>query len=245
MHLKEIVESQTALGGKVTIGLIMSSHVRSRQLFDELWLELFSFEKAASRFLENSELTRLNRYGAIHSISPQFRSALLSALRSTTLSGGFFNPFVLPAVQKTGYLHSTIDPDKTVVADVRKRRIAEARELEVGDTWAKIPHGTAIDLGGCGKGHIVDVLAAKAQNNDAVCGGWIEASGDIFAWGHDDKYEPITIAVQSITSVVEELLIVIPENGLGVATSGTFARPNLSYAKDSHHIIDPHQPARS
>jgi thiamine biosynthesis lipoprotein len=247
MHLIEIVESQKALGGTVQIGLVVEERTNYRLLFDELWLELFRFEKAASRFLENSELTRLNRQSAVQSMTPRFRAVLMSAQRSAEFSSGLFNPFVLPAVQRTGYIHSVNDPQKTIAIDVRKRRIASPNELEIGDTWAKIPPGTALDLGGCGKGHIIDVLADKARENKGVSGGWIEADGDIFAWGHDAHQEQITIAVQSSVPGADDFTVLIPETGLGVATSGTFARPNLSYAKNSHHIIDPrtNQPAKS
>jgi thiamine biosynthesis lipoprotein len=220
--------------------LITHPETNVRLLLDQLWLELLRFEKAASRFLSSSELTQLNRYGAIkHSLTSQMHDALISAQRSADLSGGLFNPFVLPAVQKTGYLYSVTDPKRTVVGDFRKRRIADISELEVGDTWAKIPPGTALDLGGCGKGHIVDVLAGIARKNSAVRGGWIEASGDIYAWGHDVNRELLTIAVQSAIHDTKALRITIPESGLGVATSGTFARENLTYSKDTHHIIDP------
>lgn len=235
----EIIESKKALGGQVQIGLIMSNGSSSRLLLDEMWLELFRFEKAASRFLEHSELTHLNRYSKVNNPSRQFREVLISASRAMSISNGLFNPFVLPAVQRAGYTHSATDPHKTIVSDVRTRRIASPIDLKITATGANIPLGTAIDLGGCGKGHIVDVLARIARSHNQVEGGWIEADGDIFAWGHDVDEKSLVISIHSVLPGVQGIRVIIPKLGLGVATSGTLTRPNITYATNSHHIIDP------
>ncbi len=239
MHLIEHVETQKAMGGSVQIGLIMPGDENVRLIFDTLWLELFRFEKAASRFLATSELTYLNKYGEIqHGLSPILKKALLAAKKSAVMSENLYNPFVLPAIQRAGYLYSVNDKEQKSVDDFRNRRIVDVDELHVGDDWVKIPYGTAIDLGGCGKGHIIDELANLARANGAV-GGWIDASGDIYAWGTDADNQPITIALQALTNDAKGKIISVPVEGMGIATSGTFARPGVTFAGQDHHIIDP------
>lgn len=240
MRLVERVEHQKSMGGNVQIGLVLPENSSADSLFANMWLTLFTFERSASRFIETSEVTQLNMHPAVrHPITPLFRELLLASSRCAQQTEGLYNPFVLPAVQRTGYMRSATSSDSKAVHDVRSRRITAADKLEIGADWARIPYGTAIDMGGCGKGFIIDQLATMAREAECA-GGWIEASGDIYAWGHDANGNNLRIAIQDQDNAQnEKYFITVPSEGCGVATSGTYTRPGVRQKNGSHHIIDP------
>lgn len=149
---------------------------------------------------------------------------------------GLYNPFILPALQRQGYVHSATAAHGPAALDYTKRTIVLPDELEIGDSWARIPHGSALDLGGCGKGYIVDALITKAKSL-GVIGGWVNASGDIAGYGNDQDGQLFTIEVQTAAGAATVAPITIPQEGVGIATSGTYRRPG--HAIKTHHIIDP------
>lgn len=239
MRLTRNVQTLVALGGNNTIGLILPDDIEAEPVFRVLWRELLLFEKRFSRFIAESELSQFNeRAGMSVPVSDEFAAFLRTMQTLHRDTGGLFNPFVLPAVQRTGYLHSTLEPYRhEPVPDYRARSVVGMEKLELKKNWARIPYGTALDSSGCGKGYIADVLGARARQLGAI-GYWIELSGDIATYGHDENGDLFTVAVQSAVDQAEETFIVqCPEKTFAVATSGTFARATHI---ENHHIIDPH-----
>jgi len=241
MHLAQHTQSQEALGGTATIGVVMDAAQDSSELFQNLWIQTFRFERQFSRFLPSSELSQFNAQSGVKvPISTEFADILHTAQRLAEQTKGLFNPFILPALQRTGYHSSAVakyadDP----APDYTARQVVQPTKLELGDDWARIPHGTAIDLGGCGKGYLADLLGQylRAQG---VAGYWIEFSGDIATYGTDEKGQNFTISVKNATKqgTLEEL-IVCPTTPFGIATSGTFQRVSQVGTMRGHHIINP------
>jgi thiamine biosynthesis lipoprotein len=201
------------------------------------------FEKRCSRFLPGSELSAFNRAAGVRQqVTPEFRDVLAAARRMADDTDGLFNPFVLPALQRAGYRHSLVpghqDDNSDDVAD---RRVVAADKLEVGADWARIPYGTAIDLGGCGKGYIGDVLARQALEVSGLQGFWFAIGGDVISYGKDDQGQPWTIYLQPDPKSDDRIgEVAAPDGGLlAVATSTSLYRRGTHSGKDWHHIIDP------
>ncbi len=241
MHLIEVTSTQHVLGGSATIGLVLTEDTPARKLQTMLWRAVFQFEKQFSRFLPSSELSLFNASAGVKMpVSDAFAAVLKTALQLAEQTEGLCNPFILPALQRTGYVHSAAEGYQGDPApDYSTRRVVESSKLELGDGWARIPYGTAIDIGGFGKGYAADMLGAIARGQGAI-GYWIELSGDIATYGHDADGKPITIAVQMADpSATDNYVVVCPEEPFAVATSGTFARVTHAKAITGHHIIDP------
>lgn len=249
MHLIEVTDSQQVLGGKATIGLVITDEAAARKLHAKLWRTVVRFEKQFSRFLPNSELSLFNASAGMKTpISDEFNAVLATALQLAEQTEGLCNPFILPALQRTGYLHSAVEGyQNDPVPDYSTRRVVDSSRLELGDGWARIPYGTALDIGGFGKGYAADMLGAIARAQGAV-GYWIELSGDIATFGHDAEGRPLTVAVQAASSAAaDDYLVICPEEPFGIATSGTFVRSAHAKTMKGHHIIDPRtsQPAKT
>lgn len=242
MPVAEYSETKMALGGPVTIGIVTNMVSREiESLFVRLWKRVFIFEQHFSRFLPMSEVSILNRRAGLRTpITPEFKDLLRAALQMSAATNGVYNPFILPALQRAGYIQSAApsyehDPQE----DYSTRQIVPANQLKISEDSALIPYGTAIDMGGCGKGYLADELGAALRNED-IRGYWISMSGDIATYGTDQCGSPITIDTQSARAQNGECQIIeCPTEHFGVATSGTFRRKNQQHTGKWHHIIDP------
>lgn len=235
-------QKHTALGSTIEL-CIVSDQPRHEidALYQALWHMIFSFEKQYSRFLPASELSFFNRRaGTRHTISASFREVLQAAQVMAHKTDSLFNPFILPALQAAGYQHSLVSGhEHDAVDDHSHRRVVPITELEIGDTWAKIPFGTALDFGGHGKGYLADQLASIVPKN--VQGFWFSLGGDIIAGGADEQGKPWRISIQHAGSPSQTIGSVIVPIGsrLAVATSGTMQRRGVKQGKVWHHLIDP------
>lgn len=235
-------QKHLALGSNIELCIVSNRpQADIDTLYYNLWNRIFTFEKQCSRFLPASELSFLNRRaGAKHTVSPSFRQVLLAAKTIGLTTDGLYNPFILPALQAVGYSHSLVSGhEHDAVDDHSHRRVVPITELEIGDDWVRIPYGTAIDLGGCGKGYIGDQLAAMVP--EWVTGYWFSLGGDIVAGGTDEGEAAWRIGVQSAAESDKDCLtITLPTSErFAIATSGTTHRKGVKEGKAWHHLIDP------
>lgn len=234
----ETAETHDALGGEIVLNLVTAANDKQQaiELLRAHWKTIFSFEKQFSRFIPNSELSQFNnRAGSKVIISPEFTAILLVAQNLAKLTDGLFNPFILPALQKNGYRKSALSGyENDDSNDYSERTVVNHTLLEIGDGWARIPYGTAIDLGGCGKGYLADLLA-KATQLDWVRGYWFSIGGDIAGGGHTSDSKPWNVYIADPTGADTGKYFIQSSPVFGVATSSTLVRKGNGW----HHIIDP------
>lgn len=180
--MAQYYQKQQALGS--TVELSIAGDIESTaadELYRQLWHAVFQFERQFSRFLPASELSQFNRNAGVKQIiSSEFQDILEKAKAIGAETDGLYNPFILPALQAAGYDHSLVKGYEQDSQDDHSHKVvAPVERLEIGDGWARIPFGTAIDLGGCGKGYLADVLAGMVPSY--IHGYWFSLGGDIAA----------------------------------------------------------------
>lgn len=233
-------QEAVALGSKTGLSLVSRAGAgRIRRVYQDLWQAIFAFEKQFSRFLPGSELSMFNRSsGTKQPVSPEFRSLLLTAQELASQTDGLYNPFILPALQSAGYVRSRVPGHELdQVDDYANRTVVSADRLEIGDTWARIPYGTALDLGGCGKGYLADQLRELLP--DSIDGYWLSLGGDIAVGGCDEQAAPWSVNVQAAETTDRDVATLQPQGNCGVATSGTTVHRGRQADKAWHHLIDP------
>jgi len=243
MLLRELSQTKLALGGNVTLSIVTSMSDKDvSELFDQLWQQVFMFERRFSRFLPDSELSEFNRLtGRKTLITHEFRDLLIQAKQLGIGTGGLYNPFIIPVLQRIGYDKSAApEYEIDTVIDYANRRVVSIDSLEIDDTTAKIPFATALDLGGCGKGYLADQLG-KFLQAQPVQGYWLSLGGDIVTMGHDSNNNPITVDIQNANDLAgtTDWIIKCPKKHFAIATSGTFNRAGQNMRLGEHHIIDP------
>lgn len=240
MPIAEYSETKMALGGPVTVGIVANMTSREKiALFARVWKRVYLFEQHFSRFLPMSEVSNLNRRAGLRTpITPEFNDLLCAALKMSVNTNNLYNPFILPALQRAGYIQSAApgyegDPQE----DYSTRQVVTADQLQLNGDSAIIPYGTAIDMGGCGKGYLADQLGATLRTV-GVDGYWLSVSGDVATYGTDQYGNPISVDIQN-SHTKHNRIIECPTDHFAIATSGTFQRKNQQNTGRWHHIIDP------
>lgn len=233
-------QSNIALGTKAEITLVSKEHQNIEELLRNLWLSIFKFEKRFSRFLPDSELSFFNKNaGTQQKISAEFIDILQESKIMAERTKGIFNPFILPNLQKAGYKNTMLKEHKNDdFLDFSSRKLASYTQLIIGKDWAQIPYGSAIDLGGIGKGYLLDRLAEIIEKT--IDNYWVSLGGDVIAKGKNESGKPWVINVQKANAsgpiaYIENLSM----QRLAATTSGIDTRKGVNKGKNWHHIIDP------
>jgi thiamine biosynthesis lipoprotein len=236
--MKRYQEERKALGSQALLTLVLDEVTEPQPLFAKLWQLIDSFEASFSRFNEASETSRFNhKAGGYASVSDEFKDLLIACVSFSEETGGLFNPFILPNLQREGYVGSWPTPANYKDAvDYRDRlSLPGISKMKINGNKVRIPINSAIDFGGIGKGYLLDQLAsyldAKGQTRY-----WLSLGGDIICNGFDVDDQPWFVKIQHATKS-DELVGAINNAGakLAIATSGITKRKG----KDWHHIIDP------
>ena len=149
--------------------------------------ELFSeWEARLSRFLRDSELSRLNsRAGQPVIVSQILFDAVTAGVAGARATDGIFDPTLLPQLERIGYSRSFAQMP-TALAPVRG-------ESRAGGGWRRIvldsrsrtvflPAGCAFDLGGIAKGMAVDKALGLLRAR-GVQAALVSAGGDLSVLG--------------------------------------------------------------
>ena len=200
-------------------------------------------DRTASRFREDSELSRLNAVPEQEvAVSPLLAMAIEAGLRGARLTDGAVDPTVGTAVRLAGY-----DSDfATVLRDggvlpVRATRVPGWQAIRFDGRARRvwIPRSVEIDLGATGKALASDLAAASAAR--AISGGGVLVSlgGDIAVAGEPPAGGwPIQVSEDGGNETEEGEETVCISSG-GIATSSTTVRRWTRGGIELHHIIDP------
>jgi len=235
-------QTKHALGSTAYLTLVLGNKESPTELFEALWRRIAAFEQRFSRFLPDSELSSFNASaGTQQRISPEFRQLLTVARDMSKRTGGLYNPFVLPALQRAGYKGSWPEPHHIKKQlNYEQRSEATGDDIKISKTWVAIPTDTALDFGGIGKGYLLDEISDWLQAQ-AVQDYWISLGGDIVCAGLDEPGTPWVIVIQdALHEGVRAASVTNDGRVLAVATSGVTKRHGVSAAGAWHHIIDPH-----
>lgn len=202
-----------------------------------------AIDSAASRFREDSELSRLNAAPEREvTISPLLASAIGAAMRGAELTDGAVDPTVGTALRLAGY-----DSDfASILKDggplrIHSERIPGWKAISFNPSTRRIciPRGVELDLGATAKALASDLAAAAAARVIEGGGVLVSLGGDIAVAGEPpDGGWSVQVSEDSSALIDEGEEAVSIETG-GIATSSTMARRWTRGGVVMHHIIDP------
>jgi len=201
-----------------------------------------AMDVAASRFREDSELSRLNaRPDQVTIISPLLARALAAALRGAELTDGAVDPTVGVAIRLAGYDgdFASVEPNGRHLRLVAERIPGwKAIRFSPATRSIVIPRGVELDLGATAKALAADLAAAAALK--AVGGGvLVSLGGDIAVAGEAPPGGWRVQASEDSAAPISETEETIGIRSGGVATSGITVRRWVRGGVELHHIIDP------
>ena len=202
-----------------------------------------AIDRAASRFREDSELSRLNASPDREVIvSPLLAQAIAAGLRGARITDGAVDPTVGAAIRLIGY-----DADFVrVLKDggplhVRTQRVPgwQAIRFDPATRRVSMPSGVEIDLGATAKALASDLAARAAAA--AIDGGGVLVGlgGDIAVAGRPPAGGwAVQVSEDSGAALDPREETVTIVDG-GIATSSTTVRRWTRGGVELHHIIDP------
>lgn len=211
--------------------------------------QIFDFEKKFSRFIKDSELSVMNNSCGVLSVSDEMIDVLEKIKKYNLETKEIFDPTVICALESVGYDKSfdSISSEELVGGDFdmeqhqdefKKRKKISDIEIDKDNKKIIMESDLRIDLGGIGKGYIIDKIA-DGLINGGFKNFWFSAGGDIFISGKNgnDGWE---IGVQNPKDLENDLTrLKMIDDVMAIATSGTTKRAGVKQGFKWHHIIDP------
>jgi thiamine biosynthesis lipoprotein len=213
---------------------------------------LAAFDRACSRFREDSELCAVNAgAGAAVFASPLLLDAVEAALRAAKVTDGDVDPTVGEALVALGYdcdfaliggggAPAGAPNARASTAPVGIKLVPGWRTVQVdrGAGTVRVPAGVTLDLGATAKALASD-RSAIAAGEAAGCGVLVSLGGDLAIAGPvpdegweirvtDDHRAELSAPGQSITL-----------RAGGLATSSTTVRRWQTGSGPAHHLVDP------
>lgn len=201
---------------------------------------LHQLERRWSRFLPDSEVSKLNRSGGCPQIVSSDTARLIEAMvEAWHLTRGAYDPTLLRSIVEAGYRTSRTDSSQhsDVGAEVQLRGRPDEIRLDRTAGVVQLPVGTAIDPGGIGKGLAADIVVEELLAAGAA-GALVEVGGDLAVSGCSPPGDGWTIAVAESSDLLSPPVTICLTSG-GVATSTTRRRRWTTDGVERHHLIDP------
>lgn len=202
---------------------------------------LAQLEARWSRFLPDSELSRLNRLaGRPVVVSSETFELVSRAIQGWYASDGRFDPTVLDALVASGYDRTFADID---LRDDRPAPppvpAAGCAGIELLDAISavKLPPQVHLDLGGIGKGHAADIVAREIVAAGAA-GACVDLGGDVRVLGAGPGGGPWTVEVSGADPDGPALVTLSLLDGAVVTTTPRL-RAWQRGGRQHHHLIDP------
>ncbi|HVB22910.1 MAG TPA: FAD:protein FMN transferase [Ktedonobacteraceae bacterium] len=227
-------EEFRAMGTTISLLLPESQTTQGLQIVQTLFAE---WEQTLSRFLPESELSRLNAQAGVSVVvSDLLYKVLTTALDAAQATQGLYDPAMLDQLVRLGY-------DRTF-DDLPLVCYTPLFPGEPGGGWRGIrvdadrqrvtlPVGVKLDFGGIAKGMAVDAALEELLQN-GINTALVNAGGDLAVLGLPPDAEHWPIAVPG-----KEQHWTIPILRGAVATSGIAHRQWWQGNKLQHHLIDP------
>jgi len=197
-----------------------------------------TWEQTLSRFLPESELSRLNRTaGEAVEVSNLLYDVLQTALEAARATGGLYDPTLFKQLVNIGYDRSFDTLPAVVFADAanpglpgggwRRIRVDQSKRLVI------LPADVGLDFGGIAKGMAVDAALVRLQDV-GITTALVNAGGDLATLGVPQDVQQWQIAVPG-----KDRSWTLPLRHGAVATSGIARRHWQQGKQQRHHLLDP------
>lgn len=210
---------------------------------------LLEWHERFSRFLEHSELSRLNRDPREEVPASELMCRLAqAAIDAGVASGGLVDATMIDEIESAGYLGDLAVPASHMQpASLEQALLSAPSRRPAGPgagTWRLLsvdrehgtitrPAGVKLDSGGLAKGLFADVLSERLSAHSGFA---INCAGDLAVGGAAEIERPVNVASPFDGSTLHTFLL---QQG-GVATSGIGRRRWLERdGAPAHHLLDP------
>lgn len=223
------------MGGNFHLVAVSSS----KKDFEDTASLLQDLESKWSRFLKDSEISKLNNAeGQSVIVSDETVLLVESMQRAARITKGYFDPTTLPILVNSGYAASRKNAQNITQLPQSAKWPGNLADIEIDGNSVKLTLGTTLDPGGIGKGLAADIAVTNLMRNGAV-GALVNANGDIVVRGESPQGGPWIIGIEDPFNVGQELEQIRLVSG-AVATSSRVHQSWQQDGKQVHHLVNPH-----
>jgi thiamine biosynthesis lipoprotein len=227
-----VSDRREIMGGWGTITLVGAGAT----VLDEAWALAHELERLWTRFDPDSDVQRLNwAEGTPTDVDPVTIRLIDELKKAATLSGGDFDPTLLPALLDVGYAASLADATRVTTLPASARAPGNLAGIVSSGTTVTMPRGTTIDAGGMGKGLAGDLVCARVLALGAY-GVMAEFLGDIVVAGAAPDGVAWRLGIENPFDTSQELGQVRIARGAVVTSS---QRKRRFGTDSSHHLLNP------
>lgn len=229
-----------AMGTEIGLWLWHDNEQLARQALSQTEQFFARTEAQLSRFIPDSELSRLNRSaGRPFTASPLLFELIEAALAWRERTNGIFDPAILNALIGYGYDRSFEELTEASGAGASTAPFPAAvrapLNLNPANRSITLPAGIGLDLGGIAKGWSVQQAAVRlGQIGPAL----VDAGGDIACVGVPPAGSPWLVGLADPHQPDTDLAVLTLTNE-AVATSSLVRRRWQHQGRSVHHLIDP------
>ena len=216
--------------------------VGDAHLVDDAFARLDDLERRWSRFLPDSEISRMNAHTGEHIIVSADTLLLVEyAINAWHRTDGLFDPTVLPMLRDAGYDRDFASvPEHAATLTPRGGRAAPGCvgiECDARLSAVTVPPGVELDPGGIGKGLAADIVTTELIESGAR-GALVNVGGDLRVHGEPPNGRTWDVAIDDPARNDVEILRIGLRDG-AVATSSRVRRRWSTRVGEMHHLIDP------
>lgn len=212
------------MGCQFELGLMASDHNFAEQMLDVAYAELSRIESVFTEFDPASETSKVNRYagGSSVVVSDEFFQLTQRALAIAKLTQGHFDLTTaalkkLYSFKKEGNHFPNFHTLQTALKSCGMDQLI----LDAANNTIRYKHNkTRINFAAIGKGYAADVVR-RLWKHHGVLSGYINASGDLCAWGLNDIGKPWQVGIKNPLANKGSLFYLPIEDG-AIATSGNY-----------------------
>ena len=208
-----------------------------------------------STYQADSTISKFNQLGKDTpiTIDADFSHVLDASRQVYKLSGGAFDPTVMPLIETWGF-GSTMTVER-LQSPPTALEIAQAKALvdfesviQKDNTIYKAKDGIGLDFSAVAKGYGVDVIADVLKNDYKIRNYMVEIGGEVATSGVSNQQQPWQIAIdapiEGSTVSERQTVAVIRQpinngNTMHLATSGNYRNSVIFDGKHYSHTIDP------
>jgi len=201
--------------------------------------QLSELEQIWSRFIPDSDVSKLNRNGGWQSVDADTILLFQRAVDGWEVTNGAFDPTVLPSLVANGYGESRSEcPGRTTLSGPPLRGPAPGMasiSIDTALSRINLPEGLGFDPGGIGKGLAADLVAESLVGSGARAA-MVAVGGDVRVAGTAPS--SWTVEVESPFDRNETIAVLSLVDG-AVCTSSVRAKTWQRDGEMAHHLIDP------
>jgi len=228
------------MGTRAHIEVVCPRRKSAARMIEAAVAKLKLVNRRMSTYLEDSEISRLNREGAEGPVllSAETFTVLEKAVYFASVTGGAFDVTYAPLRQLwwEAQKRDAVPGDAEIEAALRLVGI-EGLILRDGAARFATP-GMQVDLGGIAKGYAID-LAAQAIRSAGARGALVDVGGDMRLIGSREDGQDWKIQINCPPGVTLRPAAYLGLREIAVATSGDYARYFTVGGRHFSHIIDP------